>query len=168
MSDFSKGVGERLKDIRVIKGLKQAEVADKIGMQRSSYSKVESGIYDLLPEYCVKLAELLGISCDYILRGIISFGKKEVNGTRIRCDENRFTKNLRPCLVDFPISGKRNAYFHCWSCRAEPVAESPVIGGPPGGQYSMPVAVVEYDDGQVDVVTAHYIKFTDRTEARET
>lgn len=63
-------VGKRIRALRESRGLKQSEVADKIGMQRSSYSKVEAGIYVLQPDYCVELAELFDTSCDYILRGI--------------------------------------------------------------------------------------------------
>lgn len=63
-------VGKRIRTLRESRGLKQSEVADKIGMQRSSYSKVEAGIYVLQPDYCVALAELFDTSCDYILRGV--------------------------------------------------------------------------------------------------
>ena len=70
MKESMEMVGERLRVLRENRGMKQAEVADKIGMQRSSYSKVEAGIYALQTGYCVELAELYNTSCDYILRGI--------------------------------------------------------------------------------------------------
>lgn len=159
MNSNSIGVGARLKYARIAKGLMQAEVADKIGMQRSSYSKVESGIYDLLPKYCVKLADLLELSCDYILRGHEAGEKR-----RRPSNENRFTKNLRPCLVRHPGMEEKRAHFHCWGRFEKPVCPSPMIGGEPGGQFSSPAAVVEYENGQVDVVFAEHIRFTDRTE----
>lgn len=63
---------------------------------------------------------------------------------------------LRPCLV----KGKKHL-FHCWDHRAWTVGESALRGGPPGGQYSMVLDVVEDEYGQVHEVYPRDVRFLD-------
>ena len=44
---------------------------------------------------------------------------------------------------------------------------SAILVGDIAEQFAFPVAVVEYDDGQVDVVRAEEIRFTNGTEVYE-
>lgn len=67
----------------------------------------------------------------------------------------------RTCLV----AGKRLAIFHGWF--QESYTASAVLIGEVGGQFAFPVAVVEYAGGQVDVVRAESIQFTDGTEVKK-
>lgn len=53
----------------------------------------------------------------------------------------------RLCVVD----GKK-ALFHNWAEISYPIAESVMRGGPPAGQVSYVVALVEYEDGTVEKV----------------
>ena len=66
--------------------------------------------------------------------------------------------------AELPGMEEKRAHFHCWGRFEKPICPSPMIGGEPGGQFSSPAAVVEYENGQVDVVFAEHIRFTDRTE----
>lgn len=53
----------------------------------------------------------------------------------------------RLCVVD-----DRKAVFHKWVEISYPVGESAFRGGPPAGQVSYVVALVEYEDGTVERV----------------
>ena len=63
-------IGSRLKELRVSKGLKQKDLANVLGITPPAYGKLEAGERGLDFEYCIKLADFYGVSCDYILRGI--------------------------------------------------------------------------------------------------
>ena len=68
--------------------------------------------------------------------------------------------NLRPCVVN--VDNKEvQAVFHMFYIEYWDVPPSPMIGGSPGGQMSMAMALVEYKDGTVGKVPACLIRFTD-------
>ena len=60
----------------------------------------------------------------------------------------------RPCFVD----GKK-ALFHRWVDIEKVVDASPMVGGHPGGQIRVTLALVEYEDGRVQEVYPERIKF---------
>ena len=53
----------------------------------------------------------------------------------------------------------KTAIFHGFFKRAYPIEPSPMIGGHHGGTIEYPVAVVEFEDGQVAEVEASMIRF---------
>ena len=55
----------------------------------------------------------------------------------------------------------RTAMFHCWEQVSEIVEPSPMRGGSLGGIVKYTNAIVEYEDGTVDSVTAEDIVFLD-------
>ncbi|GAA0345593.1 helix-turn-helix transcriptional regulator ImmR [Oceanobacillus oncorhynchi subsp. oncorhynchi] len=61
--------GERLKKIRIEKGYKQIDVANKIGIKNNTLSSYEKSIRQ--PDYdnLKKLANLYNVSIDYIITG---------------------------------------------------------------------------------------------------
>lgn len=63
VSNFSK----LLRELRESKGLKQSELAEKLGVSRGSISFYENG--DRVPDivFLHKMAEFFGVSCDYLL-----------------------------------------------------------------------------------------------------
>lgn len=63
-------ISTRLIHLRKEKGLTQKEIAEKLGIERTAYAKVEIGERRLSSEYCIALADLFGVTCDYILRGV--------------------------------------------------------------------------------------------------
>ena len=63
---------------------------------------------------------------------------------------------LRPCLVN----GKKHL-FHCWGQRMWVAEPSPMVGGSPGGQCSMVLAVVEDEYGNVHEVYPRDVRFLD-------
>ena len=58
---------ERMRDLREDHDLKQATVAEYIGTTQQYYSKYETGRHELPVRFVSKLAELYGVSADYIL-----------------------------------------------------------------------------------------------------
>ena len=60
-------VAERIKRLREIKGLTQAELAKYLGITRSSVNAWEQGISVPSTQYIVELARTFGVSTDYLL-----------------------------------------------------------------------------------------------------
>ena len=59
--------GERLKEIRELKGFPQKLVADHLEMQRSNYSKIENNHQNMSHKQLRLFCELHNVSADYIL-----------------------------------------------------------------------------------------------------
>lgn len=59
----------RLREIRLAKGVSQQIVANHLGITRQAYSNYENGNRNPDNEMLLKLAEYLGVSTDYLLRG---------------------------------------------------------------------------------------------------
>ncbi|MBQ2932526.1 MAG: helix-turn-helix transcriptional regulator [Clostridia bacterium] len=57
----------RLKDLREDHDLKQAQVAELLGIQQTVYSRYERGFQNIPLEHLIKLAEIYKVSTDYIL-----------------------------------------------------------------------------------------------------
>lgn len=57
----------RIRELRIIKGLKQSELGQKIGASRSSISKYESEDRQLDPATIHALCDLFGCTADYLL-----------------------------------------------------------------------------------------------------
>lgn len=60
-------LGKRLKELRTLKKLTQTDVANVLGVERSTYGKYETG--DSSPDYekLIQLAEFFDVSVDYLL-----------------------------------------------------------------------------------------------------
>ena len=58
---------KRLKDLREDHDLKQADIAQLLGIQQTVYSRYERGFQNIPIEYLIKLAEFYKVSTDYIL-----------------------------------------------------------------------------------------------------
>ncbi|MBO5494726.1 MAG: helix-turn-helix transcriptional regulator [Eubacterium sp.] len=57
----------RLKDIREDHDLKQAEIADYLGIAQTVYSRYERGFQTIPIEHLLKLADYYNVSTDYLL-----------------------------------------------------------------------------------------------------
>ena len=58
----------RIRDLREDNDLTQQKVADAIGITQRKYSYLETGVQQLTADILVRLADLYGVSVDYILR----------------------------------------------------------------------------------------------------
>ncbi len=57
----------RLRDLRKDRGWTQADVAAKLDMSQTGYSKYETGENDIPTAILIKLAKLYGTTVDYLL-----------------------------------------------------------------------------------------------------
>jgi transcriptional regulator with XRE-family HTH domain len=60
-------LGENIKKIRKERGLQQKEVAIEVGVDQSNYNKMENGKRDPSVTVLKKLADLFGVTVDYII-----------------------------------------------------------------------------------------------------
>ena len=63
---------ERLKNLRIEKGLTQPQLAEKIGVSNGMISFWENGVHEPTVAYVIKLAKVLEASSDYLL-GLTDF-----------------------------------------------------------------------------------------------
>lgn len=57
----------RIRDLREDADMTQKELAEKLGMSQTGYSKYETGENDIPTAILIKLKEIYGVSIDYIL-----------------------------------------------------------------------------------------------------
>jgi transcriptional regulator with XRE-family HTH domain len=72
-------VGDRIREIREAKKLTQDQLAEKAAISKGFLSEVENGKRNVSSEYLLRIANSLGASVDYLLRGAadLSNGNKE-------------------------------------------------------------------------------------------
>lgn len=77
----------RIRDLREDHDLNQQDMAAILNIAQSTYSRYESGIYDLPTDILIKLADFYGTSIDYLLERTdtplpypSSFKKENPNG----------------------------------------------------------------------------------------
>lgn len=63
---------------------------------------------------------------------------------------------LRPCFVK-----NKKALFHKWNEFSKPVPGGITTIDPPPGQITYTLGMVEYEDGTVEEVAPHHIRFID-------
>ena len=64
---YDKSVGKRIKDLREIHNISQADAAIKSGIGLATFVQIENGRYPVSSESLIKLCKLYGVSSDYIL-----------------------------------------------------------------------------------------------------
>lgn len=62
-------VAARLRAMREALGLKKSELADAIGLDRSSYTKIEKGEKPLLPKDAYRIFTLYGVDMNFLYLG---------------------------------------------------------------------------------------------------
>jgi len=81
-------IGVRLKESRLISGITQEQLAEKVGVNTSYISDIERGAKFPSMSLFIKIVDVIGASADYILRGEIEAGKN--------CIYDSITKMLEP------------------------------------------------------------------------
>ncbi|KLU66716.1 HTH-type transcriptional regulator ImmR [Desulfosporosinus acididurans] len=66
-NDFRIDLGKRLRGLRLAKGLKQDELAEKISIARGSIGNYETGARTPDAEILLKFADFFDVSADYLL-----------------------------------------------------------------------------------------------------
>jgi transcriptional regulator with XRE-family HTH domain len=62
-------VGDRVREVRQAKKLTQDQLAEKTGMSKGFISDLENGNRNVSSEYLLRIANTLGASVDYLLKG---------------------------------------------------------------------------------------------------
>ena len=73
-----KTLGERLKEIRDLRGFPQKQVAAVLGLQRPNYSKIENNHQNMSHKQLKMFCEFCDVSADYLL-GINTSSKKTLS-----------------------------------------------------------------------------------------
>ena len=60
-------LGQKIKKLRELKGFTQEDLAHKLGITQSAYSKIEVGSVDILYSKLEEIASILGISIENII-----------------------------------------------------------------------------------------------------
>ncbi|WP_165973945.1 helix-turn-helix domain-containing protein [Marinitoga lauensis] len=99
-------LGQRIKEIRISKGLEQKELAKLAGIGQSTFSEIESGKrIGIRTDILVKIAKALNVSTDYLL-GLTDIPKSFDNEIpdfvkeRLSKLETLESKNLKQQLLD--------------------------------------------------------------------
>lgn len=61
-------LGSRIKALRIAKNYTQEQVAEKIGISRQKYARIESGVNSITLDILSKIAEVLGVTVGDITR----------------------------------------------------------------------------------------------------
>lgn len=59
--NVNKIIGERIRQLRALKGLSQDNVADEIGMSAGNFGKIERGEIDVSASNLIQIAKVLGV-----------------------------------------------------------------------------------------------------------
>ena len=87
-------LADNIKAIREEKGLKQIEVADHIGVDKSAYSKIEKGLRALTVEELQKMAQLFNMTTDQIINYDGKMPKEVVIEDKTAVEQMRLIQQL--------------------------------------------------------------------------
>ena len=96
-------IGSRIEKLRKKIGLTQADLAKKVDVKRETVVQWESNTRDLKTAATVKLADVLGVTCDFVLRGV------EAENVDVHKDLNLSDKAILVLRRDQSSSGVINA-----------------------------------------------------------
>ena len=87
-------LGEHIKTIRKERGLQQKEVALEVGVDQSNYNKIENGKREPSVYILKKLADLFGVSVDYIIEPDYKLPKEVVIEDKVANEQLRLISEL--------------------------------------------------------------------------
>ena len=65
----TKGIGSRVRSLRMKRGITQQKLADALGVTLSTVGRIESGIKMASIDLLVDITDFFGTSLDYLVRG---------------------------------------------------------------------------------------------------
>lgn len=87
-------LADNIKAIREEKGLKQIEVAEHIGVDKSAYSKIEKGLRALTVDELQKMAQLFNMTTDQIINYDGKMPKEVVIEDKTAVEQMRLIQQL--------------------------------------------------------------------------
>ncbi len=105
---MARKIGDRIKELRINKGLTQLELADKLGFTSQTISNWESGIREPDVDALSQLANLFNVSLDYLL-----LGKKDEPFKSMKCPFCGGNRFLRPHFLSDYFRESKITCVHC-------------------------------------------------------
>ena len=93
-------MGNRARDIRVSKNIKQIEISKALGITQPCYSRFENGLYDMPISQIIKLCEILGVSVSWLIGEDIDFIAGLSDNERLLVEDFiKYIKKIRKKLL---------------------------------------------------------------------
>lgn len=93
MKELYAEAGQRIKELRDLKGFSVEELALKAGITPKFLYRIEQGKQGFSPETLLKISDVLHVKCDYILRGTSdNTHDKELMAALEMFDQSQVTK----------------------------------------------------------------------------
>lgn len=87
-------IGRRVKESRLKKGISQAILAEQINMSVSYISRIETAKKQASLEALVRIANVLGVTMDHLLKGNLTNDYKEVDLIRLMEGCTKYEKRI--------------------------------------------------------------------------
>jgi transcriptional regulator with XRE-family HTH domain len=100
-------ISDRLREARKAKGLQQKAMAEKLGISRAGYSRIEKGRVEITTKNLTKIADILDASLDWLILG------KEVDQTQQGLKFSDFGKYAASVELMFNEMKEDEAMMHC-------------------------------------------------------
>lgn len=96
-SAFYKEVGERIQQLRIMRGYTRDGMADKAGLSNKFLYEIEAGKKGFSVEILCRIAKALNVSCDYITKGSSVKGScnQAIMGVMESFDEKQMPQMLK-------------------------------------------------------------------------
>lgn len=93
-------IGERIKQARLEKGLDQLALCEKLSIEQSTLSNYENGRRIPKPDMIVKMADIFGVSTDYLLGKTDLRNYNDYKATITDKDERNIQRELEKMMDD--------------------------------------------------------------------
>lgn len=92
---MSKKVGEKIRQLRVLRGLSQENLAEEIGMSAGNFGKIERGDIDLSSTHLLQIAKVLKVSVGELFESPIASEKPNPYGYATKEELEELGKSLQ-------------------------------------------------------------------------
>lgn len=129
--DFVSKIGDRIRELREIRGMTQQSLAEALHVKRETINMWENGLRDLKTGAIIALADFFNVSSDYLL-GLVDFKSVDADVQSI-CKKTGLSGNAVESLVEMQTQDviyydeveneEKEPMFEDWAQRKEKVFE---------------------------------------------